>query len=907
MPFSELLTPKTEVQGSKTEVHDGRKRKVLTAIPPSIRTSFPQWRYVFEIRGRYRIRAESGRNNRQVTFTKGNKIMHLTEIVNNLDFDAVGSTNLKTLDTTKKLLNEKLSVLIFADILKNYRQEAEAATEIQTSLREMVSVPRGLHYTEYFHSIYTGGKTAFSVTKNKTKYVPQINLERMCIDFDELLSGKHQDGSTRYFKFPKVLNIHSGGEFKEISFFDATPKMDIPEDKRIDELLKHFQIDAGVFSPFKLESGLRPIQFPVRLEDALYADLASFTKFQIELEDWFSSGFPRAFNVFNLEPDSKCGEIGCFYKDCRFRLWRYKGKITEDRFCFPKPIFYKPLGPMTYDIHAYRALPQIFFYRLFLNSDRCGLREALIPCIYVFQERKSVGSKTEKPPASQDPCHVFMTGLPNMERLPLWNIDRIMSSSTDTVVLCGCIQDAEALQRANEDIENVAFTGHIGDHLDIVDWLPLAGKNIVFLISPHNGVSLEDDYEKTSNIHKYLTETMKLEFPEVAFVQRQVSFPGDTSTIATPEALASVYYHNRPKVDSESVLQMNESEFHMMLAKIQKMRIPFWAKEVVPQPPKSRVDDFIVRGFLYKGETTLLAGKSGSKKTHFALTLGRYVVAGDKPFLRDRFWTRAKPEDFPKKVVYWCFDDVSEREIKQQDALYKKGLSKEFADNFFIESAPATLIGNFETKAIKKALERYKYEGFSGLPVSLLIIDHLTALKGDDNRAEALSILSKFKREAMPDLAILVLHHCGQRGILSKTGVTMGPRINVTMEKVGNIFKLAYDDSTNISLADVEKEKFSFVYDGLGVEVYEPKYNSEEMFKHIVNYYRNEDYMHYKDDEIGILMGYNGETVRKKLKEKKKKKAGTDSPTTADDEQNVDIQSKDEEAVQESSEPHLEQ
>ena len=176
--------------------------------------------------------------------------MHIPEIVNNLDFDAVGSTNLKTLDTTKKLLNEKLSVLIFADILKNYRQEAEAATEIQTSLREMVSVPRGLHYTEYFHSIYTGGKTAFSVTKNKTKYVPQINLERMCIDFDELLSGKHQDGSTRYFKFPKVLNIHSGGEFKEISFFDATQKMDIPEDKRIDELLKHFQIDAGVFSPF---------------------------------------------------------------------------------------------------------------------------------------------------------------------------------------------------------------------------------------------------------------------------------------------------------------------------------------------------------------------------------------------------------------------------------------------------------------------------------------------------------------------------------------------------------------------------------------------------------------------------------------------------------------------------------
>ena len=33
--------------------------------------------------------------------------MHPSEIVKDIDFDAVGSTNLKTLDTTKKLLNEK--------------------------------------------------------------------------------------------------------------------------------------------------------------------------------------------------------------------------------------------------------------------------------------------------------------------------------------------------------------------------------------------------------------------------------------------------------------------------------------------------------------------------------------------------------------------------------------------------------------------------------------------------------------------------------------------------------------------------------------------------------------------------------------------------------------------------------
>lgn len=601
----------------------------------------------------------------------------------------------------------------------------------------------------------------------------------------------------------------------------------------------------------------QPLKFP--LLPTTTVDSIAFEEFQSKLGRWSKACFPRYFSrkyvtkmprYYGINPD-------------------FKGKYKQEQVSIelPSAVIYNPLGPMAYDVREYRALPQIRFQRLFDNPDGNGLRECLIPSVLIQENGYRYN---------------LMTGLPNMEKMPLWNINRIMSPDTETVVLCGCIQDAEALQRANEDVKNVAFTSYIGDYLEQIDFSPLAEKKVVFLISNYNDISLATAYEEVAIIHEYLSEKIKpnLDITEFAFVQRQVQYP-DTTSIATPKDLASVYYHNRPKVDPESLIPpMNESEFHTMLARIRNPHEPFWKLSTsVPQTPESRVDNFIVRGFLYKGETTLLAGKSGSKKTHFALVLGRYVVAGDKPFLSDRFWTRAKPEGFPKKVVYWCFDDVSKKEIEQQNALYKKGLSKEFADNFFIESAPATLIGNFETKALKKALEGYNYQGFSGLPVSLLIIDHLTALKGEDHRAEALSILSKFKREAMPDLAILVLHHCGQRGILSKTGVTMGPRINVTMKKNGTVFELAYDDSTNISLADVEKEPFSFVYDGLGVKVHAPKHNSEEMFRLVANYYKNEDYMQYDNDEIGILLGYNGETVGKKLR---KKKAGTDSPATAE-------------------------
>ena len=809
--------------------------------------------------------------------------MHPSEIVKDIDFDAVGSTNLKALDTTKKLLNEKLSVLIFADILKNYPKEAGTAR--QTPLLKMVSVPRGLNYTEYFHSTYSGGNPAFSVSKNEKEYIPQINLEGTCIDFEELLTPKHVDGFSRSFKFPsKVLSIHPGGKFKEISFFDATRKMDIPEDMRIDELLKHFKIDAGVFSPFKLESGLRPIQFPHEWKDALNdkVDLDSFSKFQNKLEDCFSSGFPRAFEVFNLERKFERQEYGYSYKNSGLTLWRYKGKKTEDRVYFPKPVFYEPLGPMTYDIHAHRALPQIFFYRLFLNPDGCGLREALIPCIYVLQERKAVGSNTEKLPESQDPCHVFMTGLPNMERLPLWNIDRIMSSSTDTVVLCGCIQDAEALQRANEDIENVAFTGYIGDHRDI-DWLPLERKNIVFLISPHNGISLEDAYEETSNIHIYLTETIKLEIPEVAFVQRDVSFPGDTSTIATPETLASVYYHNRPKVDPESLIPpMNKSEFHMMLAKIQKKRMPIWEQQVESKlEKKNPADEILIRSLLHRNSITVLAGQQEIGKSRIVRSLIRYIVKGnDREFMKGAFWTRCcKKSDI--KILYWNFDGVPDLDSWREICL--EGMESKQRENVIIEDGPLWTEGFHNENTGKPLLDPYKKlledyannRGTPGHPVDLLIVDTLSCVWKKEKIEDTLKFLTALIK-AVPGMAVLAVHHTTDLGKPLGGGNALRiPRIVLNLEKVyrkdssststcKNVFKLTYD-KFSVSHAEIENCPLYFCRENEDMfSICSPVCSYEEMLKSLIYYYKNIDDRH-KDITYpiaGAILGYSGRALQ---------------------------------------------
>lgn len=763
--------------------------------------------------------------------------MLLFETLQKVDFSAVGSTNLMPLDIRSAVLKDKLSFLIFS------------------SLSESRCVP-DLSYSEFRHSktfrpegcAWDAG-LFFTVQKGKKQYGVSLD-DPKCLVFTEI--------SNEYLKH-KFVSIKSDASFEEISLFDATRTIeDCEEQQRIEELLTYFNLlgnignvddsGNGTYSPFK--TPFRPQRFSDIIQKAKKSNIVGFNSFQRELAQWYRSGVPRWCKIFHADKN----EIG-------------QDNTEQIYSVLPTPIFYEPLGMMAYDICYYHSEPQTRLQRLFLN-DGCGLREVLVPSSYYIAGERwySVMAPTSK-----------------QEKIPLWNHERIMSKATDTVVICGCIQDAEALQRANADFENVAFAGIMGDELERVNFAPLSGKNVAFLISNHNGGSLEDAYEETEKVFIYIRD--RIEAKEYAFYQRKVNYPDSTSTIATPEALASAYYHHSPEVEPDSMLlPMDEYEFNTMLAKIRQKAEPFWIKPASTSDMlESRVDDFLVRGILYKGMTTLFAGRSGTKKTHFALILGRYVVAGDKPFLKDRFWTRAQPNGYPKKVVYWCFDDVSERELKKMNYFYKKNLPPKCADNFFIESAPEAVL-NPDIKNIQKEMVKYAFKGQLGLPVELLIIDTLSDLKGQQHTVDSLKLLSDFKKLVRPDLAILVLHHITDVGnIRGGSGVKRGPRIALSLKKdkdKPDVFNLTYADSTNISLAPEEKKTFSFVFDDLEVKVIDPEFKRKEMRQLLTDYYRTKDYMKYTNDEVGILLGYSARTIQGKTDGKAQTKDTNSRNTT---------------------------
>ena len=84
---------------------------------------------------------------------------------------------------------------------------------------------------------------------------------------------------------------------------------------------------------------------------------------------------------------------------------------------------------------------------------------------------------------------------------------------------------------------------------------------------------------------------------------------------------------------------------------------------------------------------------------------------------------------------------------------------------------------------------------------------------------------------------------------------------------------MAYEDSTNISLAPEEKNRFSFIFDGLEVKEHAPAHSRKEWARILADYYKNSDYMEYTNDEVGILLGYSGRSVQKKKTRKGNKKA----------------------------------
>ena len=785
--------------------------------------------------------------------------MGFIETVQSIDFTAVGTTNVLPLDIRDAVVKEKLSVMLFAEY---FSKDTE---------RPVLKYSEFIHPTDMPHPKHPN-KTVpryLTVTEGSKCYSASIETPPF-FKFEEVPSLKK--GKFKYDYDPPVcVSFKPGAKPEDFSVFDFTRKFEsYPDSDRIKELLNLFRIGGHPYDLFKLGAAFRPQQFSDTLPTRPNADIKAFDDFQRDLEDWFKAGFPRRYHLFDRFSTKPFGAGEVYVPGEEFEQ-------KDDGMIFlPPPIFYKPIGPMSYSFQEENTLQEVRFHRLFINPEGCGLREALIPSIFI---QSSIGFNG-----------TIMTGLPSMDRLPLWNVQRVMLPATDTVVLCDCIQDAEALQRKNEKNHNVAFTSFVdvGDNLELIDFSPLNRKNIVFLISNHNGKSLADAYENVAALFEFIRES-KIRIRDVLFKQREVDYP-DKEPVSSPEKLASIYYHSPPNIVPKSILpHMDGTEFYTMLTKIRKEREapPFWATPIEEKPVKKNpADGILIRSLLYRNAITVLAGPPEAGKSRFCRSLIRYLVKGnDRQYMKERFWTRCCAGS-TMKILYWNYDCIPNMEAWREICL--QGIDDELKQDIFIEDAPTVLdgfrgkyFGRPDIEEYRKRLEKYTYKGTPGHPLDLLIVDTLSCVWNKDNIEASLQFLAAIMK-AIPGMAVLAIHHTTTLGKPLGGGDALRiPRIVLTMEKADwtaahgpsnteDLYKFKYNKFSP-SHASIESLPFYCIRENEDLySVYDPVCTRDEMFSSLVYHYRERDDGHPVNKVIGAILRYSGREVQNRMIGEKK-------------------------------------
>ena len=366
---------------------------------------------------------------------------------------------------------------------------------------------------------------------------------------------------------------------------------------------------------------------------------------------------------------------------------------------------------------------------------------------------------------------------------PLYNLDYL--DEAETIVICNSPESAEALQEANDIKEKgVAFTGFICDpgQYDEVDFSPLKGKQVYIELSNHNGLSLAESYLEANKLYEHLRNEVKIE--NIGFIQREIEYP-DMDEVSDLDELVKTAGGNPPKVNTESVLALDEQQFKNMLEKAQqeidrKKRDsrdqPFWdnkrpteSETETNQQNKDSFASLIMRPIINRGKSTLIAGMPYTGKTAFSIAMGGYLSGCDNHFLENWYWTRhnkesqdeksEKIEKINYKVVYLLFDSGGEELLDLYRTDFCPGIEKNnplfITDDLGGNTTDYTKEENYGK--FMQILDKYEKDGKK---MDVLFIDTAARFAAHDHfDIKLLNQFMSFFNAQRPDVALVFVHH----------------------------------------------------------------------------------------------------------------------------------------------------
>ena len=384
---------------------------------------------------------------------------------------------------------------------------------------------------------------------------------------------------------------------------------------------------------------------------------------------------------------------------------------------------------------------------------------------------------------------IFCVPLPE-EKQPLYHLDLLIKSETETIILTDSVELADSNQRNAPD--GVVFTSFIcsPECYEQVDWSPLEEKEIYYLISNHSKVPLEEAIVKAEQLNTFFIE-QNLNI-HLKFIVLSVNYPQSRCRcFSNVDEFIDYYNDNFPKAETDLLMILDTDDFKGLYDKANK-RITsrdskWWLSDICIEQQVSTEKEtdkrirppYLLRPFLLHGEVSMLYASKSTGKSALALSMAAAVVSG-KTLFKEKWWTVPKTKDDPfnkaaypyRKVLYLDFEngkgEIRERKIDFARCYWpspKNGEKWQKCNgNLIIRDMTSAEVKDYsarenwqDTIAMLKEAEK---EGIPGQPVDLLVIDTVSKFIHNPYtpRMDLSNLINKVRDM---NIAVLLIHHEG--------------------------------------------------------------------------------------------------------------------------------------------------
>ncbi len=359
----------------------------------------------------------------------------------------------------------------------------------------------------------------------------------------------------------------------------------------------------------------------------------------------------------------------------------------------------------------------------------------------------------------------------------LYNLDILDNIKINTVILTDSIEIAHRNQEIMND-ENIVWSSWLTDktHSFInIDWKPLKGKTVYYLITNHSGQSLAEAYEGAKKLQEYFKDN--LHKVSLNFIQVKINnnAPMHENIIDIMQEQA---YNNSPIEESVQIFtEDNISEFETMYEKamdvLNHKRKEWWEKQENntnevkdnknSHKSKKLFPAFILRPFIEENCISIMYGSSGVGKSSMALSMCNSILL-NKNLIKNFSWNIPKKAP-DRKIMYLNFEMNEDQIIRYTTRLSPELLKQE---NFIMENRRNSVINFMKEEARSQVLSlinKAKNKGLKDKQIDLLVIDSYTKIIGGGEHIKSWpNILPLLKEINKMGIAILIIDHARNDG-----------------------------------------------------------------------------------------------------------------------------------------------